>query len=268
MFYTRIKISTTNMIIIPAIDLKNGKCVRLYQGDFQQQTIYNDNPLEQALQFKNAGFQHLHIVNLDGSLIDNNNDDIKKNNNNNIAIISEIAKNSDLTIQVGGGIRDLQDIENLLKIGVDRVIIGTMAVKNYPLAIEACKEFPNKIIIGIDSKDDFVATSGWLENNKLTTIELAMKFTDKFIDNNSLPLAIIYTDIAKDGTLSGFNITSTINLADAVNIPIIASGGLSHINDLITLKNLKHQNIAGAIIGKAWYDKKITITELKNYNFI
>ena len=241
------------MILFPAIDLKNGKCVRLLKGDFSQATIYNENPLAQAQEFTNNGFKFLHLIDLDGAL--------NGNVFNQIAI-KEIVANIKIPIQLGGGIRTLKDIEKWLNIGVNKIILGTIAVTNPEITKEACKLFKNQIIIGIDSRNNLVSTAGWVEDSNITTIELAKKYEDVGAS------AIIYTDISRDGTLSGADIDGTKTLAMAVKIPVIASGGVGKIDDLIKISQLEEFGVVGSIIGKAWYQKTITIKELQENNFL
>jgi len=235
------------MKIYPAIDLKEGKCVRLYKGDMNQATIFNDNPLNQAQYFANNGFDFLHIVDLDGAI---------SGSPVNSKIIKNIINNSNVKIQLGGGIRSIKSIESWLNCGVSKVIIGTAALKNPDLVKEAAKNFPNQIIVGIDAKDDFVAVSGWVEESKIKVTELAKRFEDAGVDS------IIYTDINKDGTLSGVNLENTINLAKNISIPVIASGGISNIEDVKKVISSEDFGIKGVIVGRAIYDNRIDIAEL------
>ncbi|MCE2687327.1 MAG: 1-(5-phosphoribosyl)-5-[(5-phosphoribosylamino)methylideneamino]imidazole-4-carboxamide isomerase [Rickettsiales bacterium] len=241
------------MILFPAIDLKNGKCVRLLKGDFSQTTIYNENPLAQAQEFINNGFKFLHLVDLDGAL----NGNVYNQN-----AIKEIIQNIKVPIQLGGGIRTIKDIEKWLNIGVGKVILGTIAVTNPEITKEACKLFKNQIIIGIDSRNNLASTAGWVENSNITTIELAKKYEDVGVS------AIIYTDISRDGTLSGLDIEGTKALATAIKVPVIASGGVGTVEDLIKISQLEKSGVCGAIIGKAWYQKTITIKELQENSFL
>ena len=239
------------MIFFPAIDLKDGKCVRLFKGDMNQATIFNNNPSSQALEFENLGFKFLHLVDLDGA--------IAGKIINKSAII-EILKNIKIPTQLGGGIRSLQDIEEALSLGVHRVILGTIALTNPKLVIEACKKFPGKIVIGIDAKNGFVATHGWVEDSKISAIELGKRL--EYCGAS----AIIYTDISRDGTLTGFDFAGTKQLAQNLLIPIIASGGVASDDDVIKVHQLKKDGVVGAIIGRALYEKKISVEKLINYN--
>ncbi len=237
------------MIIFPAIDLKQGNCVRLLKGDMNKATIFNNDPANQAQEFEKYGFKYLHIVDLDGAIAG------KSANENSI---KEIIQNTKISIQLGGGIRSIAAIENWLNIGISRVILGTIAAKNPQLVAEACKKFPEKIVLGIDSKNGFVATEGWVENSNIKTVELAKKFED------CGAAAIIYTDISRDGTLSGFDSEGTKKLAQNVKIPIIASGGVSDFADILKIKQLEQFGVIGAIVGRAIYDKKISCEQLVN----
>lgn len=237
------------MIIFPAIDLKQGQCVRLFKGDMNQATVFNDSPASQAKDFENAGFKFLHIVDLDGAIA---------GESANQKSVIEILNNIKIPVQLGGGIRSIEAIEKWLELGVNRVILGTAAAKNPDLVIESCKKFPEKIVIGIDARDGFVATEGWIENSKINAIELGRRF------ENCGAAAIIYTDISRDGTLSGFDVEGTKNLAKNLKIPVIASGGFSSIEDLKKLKELESYGVSGAIVGRALYDKKISTADLIN----
>lgn len=241
------------MKIYPAIDLKNGQCVRLFKGDMNQATIFNDSPSAQAKEFEDLGFKHLHLVDLDGAIAGSS---VNKD------AVLEIVKATKLPIQLGGGIRNISQIENWLELGVDRVILGTVAAKNPQIVIEACKKFPEKIIVGIDAKNGFVATEGWVETGDVKALDLAKKYEDCGV------AAIIYTDISRDGTLTGVDFEGTKELAAFLSIPIIASGGVSKIEDLIKLQELKKYGLDGAIVGRAFYEKKITISDFKNAKLI
>jgi phosphoribosylformimino-5-aminoimidazole carboxamide ribotide isomerase len=241
------------MKIFPAIDLKTGKCVRLQKGEMNNATIFNDNPLAQAFEFANLGFKYLHIVDLDGAV---------SGSSINQEIVSEIVKNVKIPVQLGGGIRSIADIKKWIDLGVSRVILGTIALKNPQLVIEACQKFPKKIIVGLDARNYFVATNGWLNDSDSTVIDIAKKFEDSEV------AGIIYTDISRDGMLLGFDYEGTKKLAQAVKIPIIASGGISSIDDLAKVFELKKFGVEGAIIGRSWYEKKISIDQLRQLNFV
>lgn len=237
------------MIIFPAIDLKQGKCVRLFKGDMNKATIFNDSPENQAKIFEKNGFKYLHIVDLDGAISGQS-----KNENS----IKNILKNTSIPVQLGGGIRSISQIEKWLDLGISRVILGTIAAKDPQIVIEACKKFPEKIAIGIDAKNGFVATEGWVKTSEVATLDLAKKFED------SGASAIIYTDISKDGTLQGPDVEGTKNLAQNLRIPVIASGGISNFEDVLKIKDLEKSGVIGTIIGRAIYDKKIDIKDLIN----
>lgn len=237
------------MIIFPAIDLKDGKCVRLFKGDMNQATIFNDNPASQAKEFENAGFKFLHLVDLDGAIAG------KSMNEESIKAILKTVK---IPVQLGGGIRTLEQIEKWLSLGINRVILGSIAQKNPDLVIEACKKFPDQIVIGIDAKDGMVAVEGWVETSEISAIDLAKKL------GYCGAAAIIYTDISRDGTLSGFDFTGTKKLAENLLIPVIASGGISNLEDVLKVKSLEQFGVIGTIIGRALYDKKILPKDLVN----
>lgn len=237
------------MIIFPAIDLKSGQCVRLFKGEMAKATIFNDNPAAQALEFENAGFKFLHIVDLDGAI---------KGASANESSVREILKTVKIPTQLGGGIRSIAAIEQWLNLGVNRVILGTIAAKNPELVREACKKFPGKIVVGIDAKNGLVATEGWVETSEITTLELAKKFEDCGVS------AIIYTDISRDGTLTGADLSGTKNLAQNLKIPVIASGGIGNLDDVLKVKDLEQFGVIGAIVGRALYDKKINALDLVN----
>lgn len=237
------------MIIFPAIDLKNGKCVRLFKGDMNQATIFNDHPENQAVEFENAGFKFLHLVDLDGAIAGKSvNEDAIKN----------ILKNIKIPLQLGGGIRSIAGVERWLELGVNRIILGSVAANNPQIVIEACKKFPGKIVIGIDAKNGFVAVDGWVKTSEIQTVELAKKLEDCGAS------AIIYTDISRDGTLAGFDGEGTKTLAQNVKIPVIASGGISNLENVLQVKELEKFGVIGAIVGRAIYDKKIPLESLVN----
>ena len=235
------------MIILPAIDIKGGKCVRLLKGDFDKETNYNKSPLDQATEFSNLGFKNIHVIDLDGAL---------KGKLINKDIIKEIIKKNNLKIQVGGGIRSLNDIKEWIDIGVDKVIVGTAAVQDIEFLKKACLEYKNKIALAMDVRRGFIALSGW----KKQTDILAQDFVEK-IENFGIS-RIIYTDIDKDGTKEGPNIMDTINLSKKTKIPIMISGGISSISDILNIKKIKPSNIEGVIVGKAIYDKNINLKDL------
>lgn len=229
------------MNIYPAIDLKDGKCVRLYQGNMNQATIYNDSPLSQAKFFEQNGFKFLHIVDLDGAIV---------GSSINGPIVQEIINNINIPVQIGGGIRNLEQIQRWLSIGVKRVIIGTAALQNPNLVISAAEKFPGQVIVGIDAKQDFVAIDGWVKKSDVTIIDLTQKFSKSKI------AAIIYTDIMRDGTMQGVNIEATKNLAQNSNVPIIASGGVNSIANIEEVYKLKEFGVEGVIVGRAIYEDK------------
>ena len=233
------------MILYPAIDLKKGKCVRLLQGNMNKQTIFNNDPLMQAKLFVNEGCEWLHVVDLDGAL---NQSFVNKK------IIKNIIKNVAIPVQLGGGIRNMETIEDWITNGVQRIILGTIALKDPKLVKEACKCFPNKIAVGIDAKNSKVMVEGWVKKSNMSMIDLAKSFQDVGVS------AIIYTDIAKDGMMLGPDFTGTKKLMENVSIPIIASGGISSISDLEEIKK-SCPELNGVICGRALYDKKINVDE-------
>ncbi len=230
------------MILFPAIDLKDGKCVRLKLGDMSQATIYNENPAAQANAFEEQGFQWLHVVDLNGAF---------EGQSVNGAAVEAILQATKNPVQLGGGIRTLQHIENWLNKGLARVILGTIAVRDPALVKQACRLFPGKVAVGIDAKGGKVAVEGWAEASSLGVVELAQKFEGAGV------AAIIYTDIDRDGILAGINWPSTIDLANAVSIPVIASGGLASITDVERLLQPDARKLAGAITGRALYDGRL-----------
>lgn len=230
------------MTIIPAIDLKDGKCVRLLQGRKNDLTVYSDDPACTALKWQSCGADYLHVVDLDGAF---------SGNQQNLSSIQSIRNAVKMTIEVGGGIRDMQRIDLLMKLGIDRVILGTVAVQNSQLVKEACKKYPGKILVGIDAKDGLVAIKGWVEITELKAIDLALRMQDIGV------AGIIYTDISKDGMLTGPNLEATAQIVQALQIPVIASGGISSIEDIKNLMTI--QNLWGAITGKAIYTGAIDL---------
>ncbi|ASR08506.1 1-(5-phosphoribosyl)-5-[(5-phosphoribosylamino)methylideneamino]imidazole-4-carboxamide isomerase [Rhizobium leguminosarum bv. viciae] len=230
------------MILFPAIDLKGGQCVRLKLGDMQQATVYNTDPAAQARSFEDQGFEWLHVVDLDGAFA---------GHSANGDAVEAILKATDNPVQLGGGIRTLDHIEAWLSRGLRRVILGTVAVRNPALVIEACRKFPDRVAVGIDAKGGKVAVEGWAEASELGIIELARKFEGAGV------AAIIYTDIDRDGILAGINWSSTLELADAVSIPVIASGGLASLDDIRRMLEPDARKLEGAISGRALYDGRI-----------
>lgn len=234
------------MILFPAIDLKDGECVRLKLGDMNQSTVYNTDPAAQAKAFEDQGFEWLHVVDLNGAFA---------GSSVNGAAVEAILKATKNPVQLGGGIRTLEHIEAWLSKGLSRVILGTVAVRDPQLVIEACKEFPGKVAVGIDAKGGKVAVEGWAEASELGVIELAQKFEGAGV------AAIIYTDIDRDGILAGINWSSTLALAEAVSIPVIASGGLASMDDIHWMTQPDARKLEGAISGRALYDGRIDPTE-------
>jgi phosphoribosylformimino-5-aminoimidazole carboxamide ribotide isomerase len=230
------------VILFPAIDLKEGHCVRLVQGDMGQATVFNDNPADQAATFEKQGFEWLHVVDLDGAFAGQ-----PMNGNAVDAILDRI----EIPVQLGGGIRDMRTVEAWLEKGVARIVIGTAAVRDPTFVREAARLYPGKIAVGIDAKNGHVAVEGWAQTSALTAEELGRRFEDAGV------AAIIYTDIARDGILKGLNIEMTLALEEAVSIPVIASGGLASIEDIERLLEPDCAALAGAISGRALYDGRI-----------
>ncbi|MEA2857871.1 MAG: phosphoribosylformimino-5-aminoimidazole carboxamide ribotide isomerase [Methylobacteriaceae bacterium] len=234
------------MILFPAIDLKDGRCVRLVQGDMAQATIFNDNPAEQALAFERQGFEYLHLVDLDGAFAGKpvNGDAVK-------AILDAIA----IPVQLGGGIRHLRTIEAWLERGVERVIIGTAAVRDPDLVREAARLYPGRIAVGMDARDGLVAIEGWAKTSQISAIDLGHRFEDAGV------AALVYTDISRDGVMKGLNVEATLALADATSIAVIASGGLASIADVERLLEPDCARLTGAITGRALYDGRLDAAE-------
>jgi phosphoribosylformimino-5-aminoimidazole carboxamide ribotide isomerase len=235
-----------SFIVIPAIDLKEGKCVRLEQGLMERDTVFCDNPAEQAGEWVRQGGELLHIVDLDGAFAG-----VPKNREAISAIVGSIS----IPTQLGGGIRDIPTIEAYLDLGVGRVILGTAAQRNPELVMEACRLFPGRIVVGIDAKDGMVAVQGWAEVTAVTAIDLARKFEGYGV------AAIIYTDISRDGMMAGPNIEATKALAEAISIPVIASGGVSSLKDIENLMAVESSGVTGAITGKAIYTGAIRLAD-------
>ena len=234
------------MEVIPAIDLLDGKCVRLYQGDYERSQIFNNDPVAVACTWAAQGATRLHVVDLDGA---------KTGKTTNLAAIEAIVAAIGIPVQVGGGLRDRNSLARLLNLGVQRCILGTVAVEQPELVQELCQEFPEQIVVGIDARKGKVATRGWLETSEVLATNLAQKMA---IAGAS---AIIYTDIHRDGTMSGPNIAALRELATAIKIPVIASGGVSSLTDLLSLLALEPLGVTGAIVGKAIYTGDVNLTE-------
>lgn len=234
------------MYLLPAIDLKQGKCVRLKQGDMAQATVFNDNPAAQAESFASQGAEWIHIVDLDGAFA---------GKPVNAQAVENILNAVDVKIELGGGIRTLETIQMWLDKGVARVILGTIALRDPDFVKQACREFPGRIAVGIDAKDGFVAVEGWAEKSGITAVDLARQFESAGVS------AIIYTDVARDGVLQGPNLAATVQLATAVSTPVIVSGGISSLDDVRACKKEEQNNIAGVIAGRAIYDNRFTVRE-------
>ena len=235
------------MKIFPAIDIKDKKCVRLVKGDFNNKTEYEMSPVEQASKYKDHGFKNLHIVDLDGALT---------GDTVNLDIIQEIVSKLDLKIEIGGGIRNFESIQKYTDIGVEKVILGSAAIKDRNFLKEACKKFPTKIALGLDAKDGYLSVSGWKENSNQLTLDFLKKVNDYGASR------LIYTDINRDGTKQSPNFEETTKVAKISNCPVIISGGVSSIEDVKKAKDLNNKNIEGIIVGKAIYDGDIKLEEL------
>jgi phosphoribosylformimino-5-aminoimidazole carboxamide ribotide isomerase len=234
------------MEVIPAIDLLEGKCVRLYQGDYQRSQVFNDNPVEVAQNWVEQGATRLHLVDLDGA---------KQGKSVNLSVIEAIIKAVAIPVQVGGGLRDRNSVSRLLDLGVQRAILGTVAVEQPELVTQLAQEFPGQIVVGIDARNGKVATRGWLETSEVAATELAQTMAQQGA------AAIIYTDIYRDGTLSGPNLRALRELANAIDIPVIASGGVSSLTDLLSLLALESLGVTGAIVGRAIYTGDVNLKE-------
>ena len=233
------------MKVFPAIDIKDKKCVRLIKGDFNSKTEYEISPVEQAKKYKDHGFINLHIVDLDGALT---------GRTINIDLIKDLVSKFDLKIEIGGGIRNFESIQKYTDIGVEKVILGSAAIKDKNFLKEACKRFPNKIALGLDAKDGYLAVSGWKENSNQLTTDFLQEINDYGVGR------LIYTDINRDGTKQSPNFEETSKIAEISNCPVIISGGVSSMDDIRKAKSLK--NIEGIIVGKAIYDGDIKLEEL------
>jgi phosphoribosylformimino-5-aminoimidazole carboxamide ribotide isomerase len=230
------------VILFPAIDLKDGVCVRLEQGDMARATVFHRDPAAQARAFEDQGFEYLHVVDLDGAFA---------GKPMNAAAVERIVAQVKIPVQLGGGIRDMTTVESWLANGISRVIIGTAAVRDPALVKAAAKKFPGRVAVGLDARDGQVAVQGWAETSELTAYDIAKRFEDVGV------AALIYTDISRDGLLTGLNLDATIALADAVSIPVIASGGLASLDDVRALLQPRARKLAGAIAGRALYDGRL-----------
>ena len=230
------------MILFPAVDLKNGQCVRLEQGDMARATVFNLDPAAQARSFAEQGFEYLHVVDLDGAFA---------GKPMNALAVEAMLKAVTMPVQLGGGIRDLKTVEAWLDKGIARVIIGTAAVRDPALVKDAARKFPGRVAVGLDARDGKVAVEGWAETSQVTVLEIAQRFEDAGV------AAIIFTDIARDGLLKGLNLDATIELAESISIPVIASGGFASIEDVKALLAPRAKKLAGAIAGRALYDGRL-----------
>ena len=234
------------MLIIPAIDIRNGKCVRLFKGDFARETVFSDHPEEMAMKWQSAGARFLHLVDLDGALA-------KKPMN--LAAVERILGSVDIPVELGGGIRSLENIEEVLALGVSRVILGSVAVQDPELVEEACQKYEERIIVGIDAKDGIVAVDGWGVSGEVEAGELAKRMV------NAGVCTIIYTDISRDGTLTGVNAEATVALAKESGEAVIASGGVNSLDDIRRLKRLEADGVCGVIVGKSIYTGALDLQE-------
>ncbi len=239
------------MILIPAIDLKQGQCVRLRQGNMEDSTVFSDDPVSMAGKWVSQGAKRLHLVDLDGAF---------EGEPVNADVIESICKAyPDLPIQIGGGIRNIDTVEAYLAAGVEYVIIGTQAVRKPEFVTELCAEFPGHVIVGIDAKDGMVAVQGWAESSDQSAGHLAQRFEDQGVS------AIVYTDISRDGMMQGVNVEATAALAESISVPVIASGGVTNIDDIKNLNKVKDAGIEGVIIGRALYERTISLPEAQAY---
>jgi len=234
------------MDVIPAVDIKNGKCVRLFQGRMDSETVFSDDPAAMAKRWEDEGAEFIHIVDLDGAI---------EKSPQNLGSIRKIINSVDAHIQVGGGIRNERTIRMFLEIGVKRVVMGTEAIRNPKLVKNACKEFPGQIVVGIDARNGWVAIEGWTKTTQIKAVDLAIQFEDSGV------AAINFTDIHRDGMQTGPNIEETRRLAEAVNIPVVASGGISSIEDIQNLMPLETVGVVGVIIGRALYSGRLKLKE-------
>jgi phosphoribosylformimino-5-aminoimidazole carboxamide ribotide isomerase len=234
------------VILLPAIDLKEGLAVRLEQGDMARATIFHRDPAAQARAFEQQGFEYLHIVDLDGAFA---------GKPMNAAAVDRILETVGIPVQLGGGMRDSATVESWLEKGVTRVIIGTAAVRDPPFVKQAARDYPGRVAVGLDARDGKVAVEGWAETSQLSVLDIARRFEDVGV------AAIVYTDITRDGMLQGLNLDATISLAEAISIPVIASGGLASIGDIKALLEPRAKKLAGAIAGRALYDGRLEAAE-------
>jgi len=235
------------MKIFPAIDIKDKRCVRLIKGDFENKTEYKTSPVDQAAKYKDNGFKNLHIVDLDGALT---------GKTINLDIIKEIVRKFNFKVEIGGGVRNVDSINQYLDVGVDKVILGSGAIKNKEFLKKACDKFKNKIALGLDAKDGYLSVSGWRENLNIKTIDFLKEVNDFGVSR------IVYTDINRDGMKTSPNFAETIKIAEISNCPVVISGGVSSINDIKKAKDLDNKKIEGIIVGKAIYDGDIKLEEL------
>lgn len=234
------------MYLLPAIDLKEGKCVRLKQGDMAQTTVFNDDPAAQAQEFVTQGAEWIHIVDLDGAFA---------GKPVNATAVESILKKVSVNIELGGGIRTIETIKMWIDKGVTRVILGTIALRDPDFVKKACREFPDKIAVGIDAKDGFVAVEGWAEKSEMTALDLARCFESVGVN------AIIYTDVSRDGVLQGPNLPATVRLASSISTPVIVSGGISSLKDIEACKREEKNNIIGVIAGRAIYENRFSVRQ-------
>jgi phosphoribosylformimino-5-aminoimidazole carboxamide ribotide isomerase len=234
------------VILLPAIDLKEGRAVRLEQGDITRATIFHRDPAAQARAFQQQGFEYLHVVDLDGAFA---------GKPMNATAVERILETVDIPVQLGGGVRDTATVESWLEKGVARVIIGTAAVRDPPFVKQAARDYPGRVAVGLDAREGKVAVDGWAQTSQLSALDIARRFEDIGV------AAIVYTDIARDGMLQGLNLDATISLAEAISIPVIASGGLASMGDIKALLEPRAQKLAGAIAGRALYDGRLNAAE-------
>ncbi len=234
------------MVIIPAVDIKGGKCVRLEQGVMEKETVFSDNPEEMALEWQEKGAERLHVVDLDGAV---------QGKPCNMKAIKSLRDKMSIPVQLGGGIRNLDTIKEYVDMGIDRVIIGTIAYKNSSLVREACREFPGRILVSIDSRDGYVSVEGWTRNTDISSLDLARRFEGMGVSS------FIFTDVKRDGMSKGPNIEAIGVFASGVSLPVMAAGGFSDINDIKRLLPLEEHGVEGLIIGRALYDGSIRLEE-------